>query len=1312
MSYNTADVDVHQERYNSAGSFVRVRGCCAKNFQVFATYKHQKPKFPYLSSRLYLTFTTEQPKTRSRNKCRGIMADISSQNSAQKSFSLNSYQTALAVIPPRHLWNRIDRLRSVYDAAYLKWPPHINVIYPFVRPESLDEAVVQISKALSCYVPLRVGDEDDSDDDTPPSLWFHLNKVGVFRHKGRGNNTIYLCDDNQKHIDGLSHLRREILSVLGKNDDRYTPHMTIAQSEGDVRSAQHKFLFEKVGLVPAVEWRAPELCVLVRERLEGGDGNTTRMRLWGTIGLDGTVQKEQVPQEFYDESEEPSKNSAAKNELLTSLPYFFNDDFNVWLSFRPDLVSPDGPSEVSRSRLTVSSYNVMAEFEWPPSESRYPLLVKNILHPEAEADVLVLQEVTDAFLSYLLASQDLRDAYPYCSHGPPRQDDVDPLPSHLNIVVLSKVPFSWEYVSLSSKHKSALVATFRHVGRRVSEDKILPIVLAALHLSRGLTDAAVASRKEDIHQLLRYVASAYPGHPTILAGDTNIWTSADAINEALKSKNITDTTAATLAELADIFAEHGLNDAWETYHERIGSSGDEDGATWNPNTNKAAAVNGAANGNLCPQRFDRIFVRGEGLLKVEKFNKFGFITEPAENGDEQFASDHWGVRAVLEVNERSTRRVELSEEISKLVVPVEPAQAPQPLSQPGSVEKALIQLGVIPSQEEEATRKQAVDLLRNTITDVIASTVPSGLSRFQAPIVIVPVGSYGLGVWTSSSDLDILCIGPFSTQTFFALVTRALRKVPPQDIKIIRRVRANTGTMLELEIHGIKTDLQYCPATTIAERWGDVLRTAPNDPVWDLSPQSLLKLKAVRDMDYLRRTVPNIRVFRAANRAIRAWAKARGVYTSRFGFLSGIQIAILVARVAKLLANNPDVKTPITVEDFLVTFFTHYASFPWSTHLAFDPFFHRNRLPYNRVPFREPIAILGYFPPALNTAAAASPSSARTLADEFRRAGEALVSGNVTDWAFFLSGTGSNGTTGVQEFLSAYKTYIRLDASYWGLSRSRGSQFLGWLESRLVSLLVDISRRTNGVLHARIWPARFVEREEAGAAEEGQEAERRDFRGMYLIGLDRSSEGVSRDELRSTLGQLRTALERFESAMRKDEKYFDARSCWLGAGLVNKGELPKDLVVDMREWGIWTEGEEDEDEMEEDEEIAQEMKELGLEGSEEEEGVEERVSKKRGKKQAQQKRQESPTAKTGKLRPASDVLSRIRWDPSIDAADYVVGYEDRFIGIIEKPLVAWTNEQTDEEFIPQHRIVYFRRSSDGKKVWDRRERIDEIFGAK
>ena len=82
-----------------------------------------------------------------------------------------------------------------------------------------------------------------------------------------------------------------------------------------------------------------------------------------------------------------------------------------------------------------------------------------------------------------------------------------------------------------------------------------------------------------------------------------------------------------------------------------------------------------------------------------------------------------------------------------------------------------------------------------------------------------------------------------------------------------------------------------------------------------------------------------------------------------------------------------------------------------------------------------------------------------------------------------------------------------------------------------------------------------------------------------------------------------------------------------------------------------------------------------------------------------------------KLRPALDVLNRLRYDPDLDDEDHVVGYRDRHDGVQELCASLWKSDTTDEEFIPQHRIKYFKRKSDDVVVWDRFMRLDLIFGS-
>jgi len=366
-----------------------------------------------------------------------------------------------------------------------------------------------------------------------------------------------------------------------------------------------------------------------------------------------------------------------------------------------------------------------------------------------------------------------------------------------------------------------------------------------------------------------------------------------------------------------------------------------------------------------------------------------------------------------------------------------------------------------------------------------------------------------------------------------------------------------------------------------------------------------------------------------------------------------------------------------------------------------DPYFHTVRLPFARST-REPLAILGYFPPSLNTTPFASVPSTKTLSAEFRRAASLLLEPGTT-WTSFLT-----GDAGPVDFLTGYKTYIKISVQYWGLSLSRGSQLIGWIESRCVMLLVDVARRAHGV-SARIWPARFVETSPSATAINEVDGESRDYTGSYLVGLDKTHDSTGKEDLQVALSGLRAALRRWEESMRADERYFDARNCWLAAELVNRTELGPSLTVDAREWGEYTPGDEEDDGEDEEDEDQDSTEEIA--SSLDRTSLSSRKNRK-SKSNAATLEEAPPKLEPGRrFRTAADVMNRLRWDPHLDSADFVVGYEDRFVGAREKALDAWKSEQTDEEFIPQHRILYYKRKSDGVIVWERRTRKDDIFGS-
>lgn len=86
------------------------------------------------------------------------------------------------------------------------------------------------------------------------------------------------------------------------------------------------------------------------------------------------------------------------------------------------------------------------------------------------------------------------------------------------------------------------------------------------------------------------------------------------------------------------------------------------------------------------------------------------------------------------------------------------------------------------------------------------------------------------------------------------------------------------------------------------------------------------------------------------------------------------------------------------------------------------------------------------------------------------------------------------------------------------------------------------------------------------------------------------------------------------------------------------------------------------------------------------------------------------------MRTADDVISRILWDSSVDASEFVVGYVDRFLGVLERPFVDfnWDTDPCDCDYsvelaLPKHRIQYFTYR--GHRIWDRHSRTDRVFGS-
>ena len=234
---------------------------------------------------------------------------------------------------------------------------------------------------------------------------------------------------------------------------------------------------------------------------------------------------------------------------------------------------------------------------------------------------------------------------------------------------------------------------------------------------------------------------------------------------------------------------------------------------------------------------------------------------------------------------------------------------------------------------------------------------------------------------------------------------------------------------------------------------------------------------------------------------------------------------------------------------------------------------------------------------------------------------------------------------------------------------------------------------------ARAWPRRFVSTAELD--------EWTELRGFYLVGLSNGDTGDerSKEQKRKDENTFIEVLQGFERHLKERSTgvlEYDSTDSWIQVQHVGKSSLGT-VKADDRDWGDdGTEGDliDDEDSF------------IGTKQDSDEEYVCNDDQSYLGAKATSSsgaKKQPKKPVPGRKLRPALDVINRIKWDPSLDSGDFLIGYEDRFKGIREMDVGKWKMEQTDLEFIPLHRVAYFKRRGDGVVVWDRETKNDLLF---
>ncbi|OMJ85025.1 hypothetical protein SteCoe_13747 [Stentor coeruleus] len=208
----------------------------------------------------------------------------------------------------------------------------------------------------------------------------------------------------------------------------------------------------------------------------------------------------------------------------------------------------------------------------------------------------------------------------------------------------------------------------------------------------------------------------------------------------------------------------------------------------------------------------------------------------------------------------------------------------------------------------------------NAIRSGIVSTLTKEFTNWCSEGQVLTIGSYKLGVHSPDSDIDIVCLAPqrYTRQEFQTEFFTRLQSLP--DVSYCYGIFRAKVPLIKLVINEIRIDLQYANTD----------QDIHNLRVEILEEATLLSLNAYRNNDMILTLVPNIESFKSMLRAVKIWAKKRGLYSGIFGFLGGAAWSLLAAKICILY---PSLSEP----ELIYKFFKVYSMWDWSVPICLNP---------------------------------------------------------------------------------------------------------------------------------------------------------------------------------------------------------------------------------------------------------------------------------------------------------------------------------------------------------------------------------------
>ncbi|GLD95102.1 hypothetical protein PINS_up003727 [Pythium insidiosum] len=341
----------------------------------------------------------------------------------------------------------------------------------------------------------------------------------------------------------------------------------------------------------------------------------------------------------------------------------------------------------------------------------------------------------------------------------------------------------------------------------------------------------------------------------------------------------------------------------------------------------------------------------------------------------------------------------------------------------------------------------------------LAKGVPEDIAADAGGQILVS-GSYRLGVNEPGADIDTICVAPrhVTREDFFTSLKDIFLKNPK--VSNLVAIEGAIVPILTFDYEEINIDLQIAilPRNTIP----DNLNILDDNILAGVDTATEKSLNGPRVTELMIKLTPNRDSFISVLRIVRRWAKRRGIYSNKMGYLGGVNWCILVCFINQLYPTA----APSTL---LLRFFMVLSNWKWPLAIqlcktydaklgleVWNANYGNNR--YQTMPILTPAY------PSMNSSFNVSTHSLAVMKEEFKRGLEIVQD--------ILNKGGDNWDALFEpsDFFGVQQHYLAVDV--FTTKEEEEQAWCGFCESR-VRKLVDSLAFIPQLCHIRAFPKKF-----------------------------------------------------------------------------------------------------------------------------------------------------------------------------------------------------------------------------------------------